>query len=205
MRRGRAGRRGSAGGHRGPRRGRPTGVDRRGTRAHPRPGPQGGRTRRRRRRRPALGLRGDDGVRVGGDRCSCGRVGVRHRRYRRGAPRVGADRRHLGRSRRDRLAPGDHGVGRSEGVPRPSSNLGVPRDGRCPGPRMAARLVPLVLHPLVRLACSPPGRVGRRSGPHLRGSKPALVGHAAHGTDPRGSRTRRRQPRPRAPRGPRRV
>ena len=136
---------------------------------------------------------------------AAGRVGVRHRRHRRGASRVGADGRHLGRPRRDRLAPGDHGVGRSQGVPRPPSNVGVPRDGRCAGARMAARLVPGVLHPLVRPARSPSGRVGRRGGPDLRRPEPTLVGDAADGSDSRGSRTRRRQPRPRAPGGARRV
>ena len=94
---------------------------------------------------------------------------------------------------------GRHGVGRGEGVPRSRPVARVPRDRRRARARLAARLVPGVLHPLVRPADPAPGRVGRRGRPasSRRSTRPG-VGRAARRADPRGRRTRRRAPRPRA-------
>ena len=94
-----------------------------------------------------------------------GHRGVRHRRDRRRAPRGRADRRRQRRSRCAGPPPGRHRVRRGEGVPRPAAHARVPRDGRCSGARLAARLVPGVLHALVGAAAC---RIGSSRRPRWR-------------------------------------
>ena len=75
------------------------------------------------------------------------------------------DRRHLGRPRRHRPPPGRDGLRRRQGVPRPAADARAPRDGRRSRARLAPRLVPGLLHAVVRVARAPSGgdrRRGRR-------------------------------------------
>ena len=138
--------------------------------------PQGGRARPGRRRGPALGVRRDDGVGVAwrsppppGSPCSPPAASAASTAGR-------AHRRRLGRPRRDRPPPGRHGVRRRQGVPRPAAHAGVPRDRRRAGARLAARLVPRVLHPLVR-ACR--CRTGSSRRPRWPRSSPTAAGDGA--------------------------
>ena len=68
------------------------------------------------------------------------------------------------RSRRHRPPPDRDGVRRRQGLPRPAAHARVPGDRRSPGARMAPRLLPGLLHPLVGLGGPAPRRVGGRGG-----------------------------------------
>ncbi len=144
------------------------GLDDDEARPHPRAGPQDGRARHPGGDRPALGVRRLDRVGLGRDRRRGRHLGVRHRRHRWRPSRFGSHRRHLRRPRRVRPPPRRHGVCRGEGLSRPRPVARVPRDGRGAGARLAARLVPGVLHPLVGSAGAAPGGVGRRGRPRPR-------------------------------------
>ena len=80
----------------------------------------------------------------------------------------------------------------------------VPRDRRRAGARLAPRLVPGVLHPVVGPPGPAPRGVGGRGGGDPRQPQPAGDRGAADRPDPRGRRARRRRARRRARRGARR-
>ena len=153
------------------------------------PATEGRRARSPGRHGPALGLRGDHRERLGGPRRRCRGRGLRHRRDRRRAPRRRGHGRHLRRPRRPRRPPGDHRQRRGQGVPRPRSDARVPRDPRRARARLAARLVPGVLHAVVgaRRPASGRGCGDRRHG--LRRTH-ARSRRARGGADPRRGRAR---------------
>ena len=161
------------------------------TSANPRSGSQGGRTRRSRRRGPTVGFRRDHGLGGRGHRGCRGSGRFRHRRYRGSSPRSRGVRRRVGRSRRHRVPPGDHRLGRGQGVPRSAADVGVLRDRRCPGVGLATRLVPGVLHALVGPTRSAPRGDGRRGGVGASQSFARRVGPVTDRAHSAGIRTRR--------------
>lgn len=117
------------------------------------------------------------------------RQGARHRR-----------RRREGRSRVVRMRaqacdrqpvthnpyPRRHGLRWSRGLPQPSQNARIPRDPRCAGPRLAARLVSGLLLPQQRPADPAPRGHAQRGGRCAPQPHASTYRSAAHGADPAG-------------------